>query len=106
MQYISYEFVKYNDFVIYGDAGTSAEAYANANGIMFEVIYTGLVNRRSEWLYVRDGRRDDTYTGIVQNEHGWWYIRNGKVDFTYTGITSNENGKWNVVNRKVTARAN
>ena len=56
----------------------------------------GLSNNKvkGEYVYLKDGKIDESFTGIATNKSGMWMVNKGKVNFKYTGFGKDQSGVW------------
>lgn len=56
--------------------------------------YTGLVEYKDNWFYVKNGYVDWKHSGLVRHTNGgWFYVTNGKINWKFTGLYRH-NGIW------------
>ncbi len=77
------------DLILYGNAGSYVEQYANENKIPFANLnFTGFLKVNDNWVYLKNGEKATDFTGpvsgTVDGTKAWYYVKDGKVDFDYS----------------------
>lgn len=68
--------------------------------------YTGLRSEGGQWVYYKNGKKDNTKTGLVQYSGAWFYVKDGIVDKTATGFVEYDGSLFYVAKGQLLKNAN